>query len=123
VTLRVHVWEVARDLYLAYPYGMLEPIKEKLYSGFFSDHMEADMGWAGRFKEELQDCPVEMSVQLGKATVRVRDVLNFAPGDVLVLEESPDDPLLGFVEGLPKFLGTAGVLKGNQAFRVTGSVG
>jgi flagellar motor switch protein FliM len=120
VTLRVHIGETARDLYLAYPYGMLEPIKEKLYSGFFSDHMESDLGWSSRFKEEIRDCPVELSVQLGKATVRVRDVLNFAPGDVLVLEESPDDPLQGFVEGLPKFFGTAGVMKGNQAYRVTG---
>jgi flagellar motor switch protein FliM len=120
VTLRVHIGEASRDLYLAYPYGMLEPIKEKLYSGFFSDHMENDISWASRFKEELQICPVSLSVQLGRATVRVRDVLNFAPGDVLVLEESPGDPMRCFVEGLPKFLGTAGVLKGNQAFRVTG---
>ena len=123
VTLRVHIGETARDLYLVYPYGMLEPIKEKLYSGFFSDHMETDMGWASRFKEELKDCRVQLSVQLGQATVRVRDVLNFAPGDVLVLEESPEDPLQAFVEGLPKFLGTAGVLKGNQAFRVTDVAG
>ena len=120
VTLRVHIGEASRDMFLAYPYGMLEPIKEKLYSGFFSDHMEHDLGWATRFKEELQACALALTVQLGTATLRVRDVLNFAPGDVLVLEQSPGDPIKCFVEGHLKFLGSAGVLKGNQAFRVTG---
>lgn len=120
VTLRVHIGEASRDMFFAYPYGMLEPIKEKLYSGFFSDHMEHDLGWASRFREELQECALALTVQLGTATLRVRDVLNFSPGDVLVLEESPGDPMKCYVEGHPKFLGTAGVLKGNQAFRVTG---
>lgn len=119
VTLRIHIGDAARDLFLAYPYAALEPIKEKLYSGFFSDHMEQDLGWVSRFKQNLQDCPVRVTVQLGSATVRLRDALNFSPGDVLILDQSPEDPMHCFVEGLAKFQGSAGVLKGNQAFRVS----
>ncbi|WP_447972080.1 flagellar motor switch protein FliM [Nitrospira sp. Kam-Ns4a] len=119
ITLRVHLGETGRDLFLAYPYSMLEPIKEKLYSGFFSDRMEQNLGWTARFKEELQDCAVEATVRFGTATVRVRDVLQFAPGDVIVLDQSPGDPLTCFVEGHPKFLGSAGVMRGSQVFRVS----
>jgi flagellar motor switch protein FliM len=119
VTLQVQIGDVARDLFIAYPYGMLEPIKEKLYSGFFSDQIEHDSGWSDRFKRQLQECPVRATVQLGTATVRVRDVLHFSVGDVLVLEQSPSDSLVFAVEGIPKFLGNAGVVKGNQAFKVT----
>lgn len=118
VTLRVTIGETGRDIFLAYPYAMLEPIKEKLYSGFFSDRMEENIGWGRRFKEELQDCAVEARVQFGTATVRVRDVLQFTPGDVLLLDQGPGDPLTCFVEGHVKFQGSAGVMRGNQVFRV-----
>ncbi len=118
VLLRVNVGESGHDLFIVYPYAMIEPIKEKLYAGFFADHMEQDLGWANRFRDSLQDCPVEMSVQLGTTTIRVKDVLNFRPGDVLVLDQSPGDPMLSSVEGLPKFQGHAGVLKGNRAYRI-----
>ncbi len=119
VTLQVQVGETTRDLYVVYPYSMLEPIKEKLYSGLVSDQVEQDGSWASRFRERLQDCPLTITARLGTATVRVRDVLNFAPGDVLVLDQRPDDPLECFVEGFPKFLASPGVFRGNYACRIT----
>ncbi len=119
VTLQVQLGEATRDLYVVYPYAMLEPIKEKLYSGLVSDHVEQDGSWASRFRERLQDCPVTLTAYLGTATVRVRDVLNFAPGDVLVLDQRPDDPLECRVEGFRKFLASPGVFKGNYACRIT----
>lgn len=119
VRLQIQIGDHTRDLFVVYPYAMLEPIKEKLYSGFIADQMGNDWSWANRFKQELQNCEVEATVQLGTAVVRLRDILNFAPGDVLLLQQSPADPLTCFIEGLPKLGGTAGVLKGNQAFCVT----
>lgn len=119
VTMQVQVGETARDLYVVYPYAMLEPIKEKLYSGLVSDHAEQDGSWASRFRDQLQECMVTMTVHLGTATVRVRDILNFVPGDVLVLDQRPDDPLECRVEGFPKFLASHGVFKGNYACRIT----
>jgi flagellar motor switch protein FliM len=119
VTFQVQIEDNARSLFLVYPYSMLEPIKEKLSSGLISDHLEQDLPWTNRFKEQLQECPVQATIRLGTAKVRVRDVLNFAPGDVLVLEQSPGDPIDCFVEGLLKFQGNAVVMKGNHALRVT----
>ncbi len=118
-TLQVQVGETSRDLFLVYPYSLLEPIKEKLYSGLVSDHLEQDASWARRFESALKDCPVRLTVQLGTATAHVREVLSFSPGDVLLLDQSPGDPLQCSVEGRPKYEGTAAVLKGSQAFRIT----
>ncbi len=119
VKLEVLIEETQREVFIVYPYSMLEPIKEKLYSGFISDHIEQDLPWTGRFRDQLGGCRVEAIVRLGTAKVRVRDVLNFTPGDVLMLEQSPGDPLTCFVEGLPKLEGSAVVSKGNQAFKVS----
>ena len=45
VTLQVIIGETSRDLFVVYPYSMLEPIKEKLYSGLVSDQLEQDGSW------------------------------------------------------------------------------
>ncbi len=119
VTLQVVIGEASRDMFIAYPYSMLEPIKEKLYSGLFADNVEQDSSWGSRFKDALQECPVTMTVQLGTARISVQDLLNFSPGDILMLDQHPGDPLLCIVEGDPKFHGQPGVFKGNHACRVT----
>jgi flagellar motor switch protein FliM len=117
-TLQVQFGEITSDLFLVYPYSMFEPIKEKLYSGLVSDQVEQDGSWATRFHEKLQECPLAVTVRLGTASVKVRDVLDFAPGDLILLDQRPGDPLDCFVEGFLKFQGSPGVFKGNHACRI-----
>jgi flagellar motor switch protein FliM len=119
VTLQVVMGDTTRELFLVYPYAMLEPIKEKLYSGLVSDQLEQDSGWTGKFREKLQECYLPLTVRLGTTTVTLRDVLNFAPGDVVVLDQRPGDFLDCYIEGYHKFQGSPGVYKGNHACRVT----
>jgi flagellar motor switch protein FliM len=119
VTLQVLMGDTTRELFLVYPYAMLEPIKEKLYSGLVSDQLEPDSGWTVKFREKLQECPLPLTVRLGTTTVTLRDVLNFAPGDVVVLDQRPGDLLDCYIEGYRKFQGSPGVYKGNHACRVT----
>jgi flagellar motor switch protein FliM len=117
-TLQVQFGETTSDFFLVYPYSMLEPIKEKLYSGIVSDQVEQDGSWATRFHEQLQECQLGVTVRLGTATVKVRDVVDFAPGDLILLDQRPGDPLDCYVEGYLKFQGSPGVSKGNQACRI-----
>lgn len=119
VTLQVILGETARELYIVYPYSMLEPIKEKLYSGLVSDHLDQNDEWGRRFQERLHECPLPIAVRLGTATVTVKDVMNFSPGDVILLDQHPGDPLDCYIEGHHKFQGSPGIYKGNHACRVT----
>jgi flagellar motor switch protein FliM len=123
VTLQIIIGETSRDLFIVYPYSMLEPIKEKLYSGLVSDQVEQDGSWNQKFREKLQECRLPITVRLGTTTVTVRDVLNFAPGDVVLLDQRPGDPLDCYIEGYHKFQGSPGVYKGNHACRVTKIIG
>ena len=117
-TLQVQLGETTSDFFLVYPYSMFEPIKEKLYSGIVSDQVEQDGSWATRFHEKLQECPLAVTVRLGTVSVKVRDVLDFAPGDLILLDQRPGDLLDCFVEGYLKFQGSPGVFKGNHACRI-----
>jgi len=119
VTLQVLMGDTARDMFLVYPYAMLEPIKEKLYSGLVSDQVEQDSSWTVKFRSKLHECSLPVAVRLGTTTVTVRDVLNFSPGDVILLDQRPGDPLDCYIEGYLKFQGSSGVYKGNHACRVT----
>ena len=122
ITLRLEVGDASKDFFLCYPYSMLEPIKEKLYAGFISDQFEGDQHWPARLREEVHYCPLEVSIDLGEAFIRVEDLMHFAPGDVVVLGTSPGDPLAVSVEGIPKFHGRAGTMKGQKALQVIAAI-
>jgi flagellar motor switch protein FliM len=103
---------------LCIPYSIIEPIKGKLYSGYQSDHLEIDHSWIERFSERLRSVEVEVVVELGRRNIMVQDLLKLNVGDVLMLENEVSNFMKAKVEGVPKFLGKAGVLGGNKAFQV-----
>jgi flagellar motor switch protein FliM len=47
-----------------------------------------------------------------------RDVMNLAVGDVITFDKKVTDPLLAKVEGIPKFLGSAGQIRNAKAFQL-----
>jgi len=100
------------------PYSTIEPIRDKLYAGFQSDQLEVDYEWMRRFKSQLREAEVRISVQLGRTTITGRDLLQLKEGDVIQLNQSVADPIVAFVEGVPKFRGVPGTIEGNQAFKV-----
>jgi flagellar motor switch protein FliM len=57
------------------PYSMIEPIKEKLYSGFQSEQLEVDHRWIERFKERLKESELNIRIDLGKTSISSRDFL------------------------------------------------
>ncbi len=104
------------------PYSMLEPIKEKLSAGFQSEHLEVDKAWANRFKSGLLKSYVDIFVELGRAQVLGKDIVNLKKGDVIQLEHYASDPLDIYVEGIKKYNGYPGNYKGNQAVQISSIV-
>jgi flagellar motor switch protein FliN/FliY len=47
----------------------------------------------------IMDIPVELSVELGRTQMQVREVLNLAPGTVVELERNATDPVDLYVNG------------------------
>ncbi len=106
------------SLIVALPYATIEPIRSKLYASFQSERLEVDHAWIGRFKERLLETPVEVVVELGKTAISGRQLMSLKPGDVLLLDTDVDDLLKAEVQGVRKFFGQPGFVKGNRAFQV-----
>ena len=104
------------------PYSTIEPIRSKLYASFQSDQLEVDEGWLIRLKKLIRDVPVEISVELGSATLKGEDLQGMEVGDVIVLDNDAGRPVLVKVEGIPKLTAMAGICHGKLAFQVEGDL-
>ncbi|GJL53257.1 MAG: flagellar motor switch protein FliM [Nitrospirales bacterium] len=118
ITIGIELGDAVGDLHLCIPYAMLEPLRERLQVSFQSDFYEVDQGWVNRFSERIRETSVTMSVHLGSTRISVEDLMNFSAGDVIVLEQPTDEPLVGTIEGVPKFQGFPGVTKASQSFQI-----
>jgi flagellar motor switch protein FliM len=75
--------------------------------------------WSYRLSEELLEAPMELSVEMGEATISLAELLELSPGDTVMLESSGNDELVVKIGGTKKLLGIAGVSGGNKAIQIT----
>ncbi|WP_457572270.1 flagellar motor switch protein FliM [Desulfovulcanus sp.] len=118
VSFEVELENAIGSLVISLPYATIEPIRSKLYAAFQSERLEVDHAWISRFKDRLMEVPVNVEVVLGQTQITGRQLLNLEVGDVLLLDTDEDDLLKAKVEGVPKFYGLPGFVKGNKAFEV-----
>jgi flagellar motor switch protein FliM len=122
IEIHIEVEGFTGKLFFCVPYSMIEPVKEKLYSGIQGDKFELDARWIGRLKEILMTSFVEVSAEIGTTTVPFSDLMSLKEGDVLTLNTCATDDLIVKIEEVPKFKGLPGYSRGNQAIRVTRTV-
>jgi flagellar motor switch protein FliM len=101
---------------------MVEPIKEKLYSGFQSEQLEVDHRWIERFKERLKESELNIRIDVGKTSISSRDFLKIKKGDVIVLDKRIEDPLVVDIENLPKFIAYPGKINNNIAVKIISDI-
>ncbi|MCB1960068.1 MAG: flagellar motor switch protein FliM [Rhodocyclaceae bacterium] len=104
------------DMHVCFPYSMLEPIRETLYSTMQSDHITQDKRWIGTLTRQLKTAEIELHCNLGFSTVTLRDIINMRVGDVIPLHVP--DMLKAEVDGVPVLEGRCGVHAGQYALRV-----
>jgi flagellar motor switch protein FliM len=118
ITFEVELENAIGSLICCLPYATLEPIRSKLHASFQSERLEVDHVWMNRFKERLMETPVELVVRLGRTKITGRQLLQLEVGDILLLDTDEDDLLQCEIEGVKKFQGLPGRVKGNKAFQV-----
>jgi len=71
------------EMHICFPYSMIEPIRDLLYSSMQSDQLSSDRRWVVMLRRQLKDAELELTTNLATATVSLREILNMKVGDVI----------------------------------------
>lgn len=102
------------------PYATIEPIKQKLSTGFQVESDQTDKKlWTSIIKEQLLETDVDIKVNLGETEIKLRELMGMKIGDVIPLTQDASGELDIQVEQVKKFKGYYGVHHGTVAVQVT----
>ncbi len=104
------------EFHVCYPYSMIEPIRELLYSSLQGEQMEVDKRWIRRLSQQVQSADVEIVVHMGYARLSIQQLLAMQVGDVIGLDIP--QPLIAEVDGVPVMECKCGILNGQYALKV-----
>ncbi|MDR1424884.1 MAG: flagellar motor switch protein FliM [Azoarcus sp.] len=113
--------DVQAEMNICFPYSMLEPIRDLLYSTMQSDHLSQDRRWVTMLSQELQGADVELVCNLGTASATLRDIVNMRVGDVIPLNVPP--LLQAEVDGVPVLECHSGTRDHQYALKVERLIG
>jgi flagellar motor switch protein FliM len=71
------------DMHICFPYSMLEPIRDLLYSTMQSDQLSSDKRWIGTLRKQLQGAEVEIVAHLGTGNITLGQILKLKAGDII----------------------------------------
>lgn len=108
---------------LVIPYATIEPIKQKLATGFQveSDQTDKKM-WTAIIRSQLLDTSVNLNVNLGQSEIALSDLMELKVGDVIPLDQDTTGEFDVNVEGVPKFKAFYGIHHGSVAVQVTRNI-
>ncbi|NTV10853.1 MAG: hypothetical protein HGA47_08770 [Zoogloea sp.] len=104
------------EMHICFPYSMLEPIRETLYSTMQSDHITQDNRWVVMMGKQLQTAEVILKARLGTARITLRDIINMKVGDVIPL--TIPETVRAEVDDTPVLEARYGVQHGQYAIKV-----
>jgi flagellar motor switch protein FliM len=75
------------------PYATIEPIREQLLQMYMGEKFGRDPIWEGHLATEIHAADVELEVVLHEADLPLSRVLGMQPGDTVMFDRSPSDPV------------------------------
>ncbi len=105
---------------LVIPYATIEPIKQKLSTGFQveSDQTDKKM-WTAIIRNQLYETEVDIQVKLGESEITLSDLMKLKVGDVIPLDQDATGEFDVQIEGVKKFKSYSGIHHGSVAVQIT----
>lgn len=119
VNIEIELEQECTTLTICIPYSTLEPLRTKLSTSIQSTRLEVDGALLRRMEGNVLQTPCSLSVQLARGMIKTRDFLALSKGDIITLDTNPTEDARILVEGVPKFYGGVGSVRGNRAVRVS----
>ena len=106
----------AADMHICFPYSMVEPIRDLLYSSMQSDQLSSDQRWIVMLRKQLKDAEVEIAAQLASTTVTLGQILKMKTGDIIPI--SIPDKIVANVDNIPLMECRYGQQGGQYALKI-----
>jgi flagellar motor switch protein FliM len=106
----------AADMHICFPYSMVEPIRDLLYSSMQSDQLSTDQRWIVLLRKQLKDAEVEIAAQLATTTVTLGQILKMKTGDIIPL--TIPGRIVANVDDVPLMECTYGQQGGQYALKI-----
>ncbi|MFQ5828967.1 MAG: flagellar motor switch protein FliM [Candidatus Methylomirabilia bacterium] len=123
-SFRLKMGEVTAGMTIAYPYLLLEPLIPRFGAQRWLSSLNIDQDPEARthITTEVLETRLPVRVVLGRATLRVRDLLELGQGSLISLDTGPDIPATVEIGELAKFKGKPGVSRNRLALAITSRV-
>ncbi|HRD92001.1 flagellar motor switch protein FliM [Accumulibacter sp.] len=104
------------DMHICFPYSMIEPIRDLLYSAMQSDQLSTDRRWIIMLRKQLKNAEVEITAKLATTSVTLRQILKMKVGDVIPLDIP--EKIIAMVDDVPVMECRYGQQDGQYALKV-----
>jgi len=105
---------------LVIPYSTIEPIKQKLSTGFQVESDQTDKKlWTSIIREQLLETELDVQVNLGQSEISLKELMSLKAGDVIPLDQDANGEFDILVQEVKKFKGLYGVYHGSVAMQIT----
>lgn len=122
-TFDVELENATGTISMVIPYATIEPIKQKLSTGFQVESDQTDKKlWTSIIKEQLLDTDLDIKVNLGETEIQLQDLMGLKIGDVIPLTQDASGELDVQIEQVKKFKGYYGNHHGTVAVQVTRAI-
>jgi flagellar motor switch protein FliM len=106
----------SNSMQVVMPFATVEPLREILGASVQDQRPQDAERWAASLREEIEDAEVELTTVVGRAQVRLSELLDFRPGDVIPCDFT--GRVTVYAEDVPVLRGQFGVSRGQQSVKV-----
>ena len=103
-------------MHICFPYSMVEPIRDLLYSSMQSDQLSTDQRWIMMLRKQLKDAEVEITANLANTTVTLGEILKMKTGDIIPV--TIPEKIIASVDDIPLCECTYGQQGGQYALKI-----
>ncbi len=93
IELRIEMDDRGGKIEILLPYATIEPIREQLLQMYMGEKFGRDPIWEGHLATEIYAADVELDAILHEIDLPLSRILDLAPGDTVMFERGPTDPI------------------------------
>lgn len=115
---RIDMEDRGGRLELLLPYATLEPVRELLLQMFMGEKFGRDSIWETHLAEELWMTEVDLEAIVDQQTTTLHRIFDLKEGSQMMLNATPDSPVVLSCGGVPLYIGRMGRKGGRIAIRI-----